>query len=406
MPSKRIRGTTLTMLDTFQTIAYAIAVGSIGFSLALALTQKGQRTDRLLFFCLLLIVLLVHMLGELLVASGVYRFAPHLVGADLAIRTMLGPSVFFYIRSLISAEKRGFRDLDWMSLTGPALVLLVSLPFAGLSAQEKLALADPATRNPDHYRIAVFTCTASLLIFLASTGVYLALALRIQSAHRARMMQQFANIERRSLDWLRTILFIFAGAWLCYAIKQALWLSGISIPAFNIVLAFTEAVAIAALAFLGVRQSELPADPANPLQSAPRRSILSEERMTRTAAKLTRALTTNALYADSFLSLRTLSDITGVTKNHISETLSQHLGVNFFDFVNSHRAQEAKRLLAETDLTIVEIALEVGFNSRSTFNAAFKKHVGSTPSAYRLQARKALLHETAKAAESRLTQSE
>jgi len=109
--------------------------------------------------------------------------------------------------------------------------------------------------------------------------------------------------------------------------------------------------------------------------------------MSRTAAKLISALNTDRLYADSELSLRALSDMTGVTKNHISETLSQHLGVNFFDFVNSYRADEAKRLLAETELTILEIALEVGFNSRSTFNTAFKKHVGSPPSTYRENAR-------------------
>ncbi len=117
--------------------------------------------------------------------------------------------------------------------------------------------------------------------------------------------------------------------------------------------------------------------------------------MRRTADKLTGALNTNKLYADNDLSLRRLSDITGVTKNHISETLSQHLGVNFFDFVNSHRAAEAKRLLTETDLNVLEIGLEVGFNSRSTFNAAFKKHVGSPPSTYREDAGNARTHDAA-----------
>jgi AraC-like DNA-binding protein len=164
-----------------------------------------------------------------------------------------------------------------------------------------------------------------------------------------------------------------------------LWLTGNSIPALNIVLAITEALAIAAFGFLGLQQPDLrfeqaakASEPGSQPSSQPRRPILSDERLTRTAAKLERALKTDNLYADNMLSLRKLSDITGVTKNHISETLSQHLGVNFFDFVNSHRAAEARRLLAETELTILEIALDVGFNSRSTFNAAFKKHVGAT----------------------------
>lgn len=377
------------MADTFLTIAYALAAGSIGFALAMSLSRQGQRRDRIVFFCVLLIALLAHVLGQLLVVSEAYRLAPHLVGADLAIKTLLGPAVFFYIRALISSEKPDFGGLDWASLIGPVLVILVSLPFAGLSAQEKLALVDPATRNPDHYAIALFTCTASLFIFLSLTGVYLVFALRLQMRHRRKMMAELANIERQSLDWLRTILLVFAVAWLFFAVKQVLWLTGTSIPAFNVALAFTEALAIAALAYLGLQQPDLPFDQAPGTDAAPRRPILSEERMSRTAAKLVNALNTNKLYADNSLSLRKLSDITGVTKNHISETLSQQLGVNFFDFVNSHRAEEAKRLLIETDLNILEIGLEVGFNSRSTFNAAFKKHIGSPPSTYRANAHNA-----------------
>jgi AraC-like DNA-binding protein len=375
------------MSDTFSTIAYAIAAGSIGFALAMAVTNRGQRHDRVFFFCMALLALLVHVLGQLLVISDAYQYAPHLVGIDLSIKTVLGPAAFFYTRSLIAPEKPGFGGLDWMVLLGPALVILVSLPFAGLSAEEKLALVDPATRNPDHYKIAVFTCTVSLLIFLGMTAIYLIAALKLQLRHRREMMGQFANIERRSLDWLRTILFVFAGAWMLFAIKQVFWLTGTSVPTFNVLLAFTESLAIAAFAYLGLNQPDLPSDQATKAETPVRQPILSEERLRRTAAKLKNALNTNKLYADSNLSLRKLSDATGATKNHISETLSQHLGVNFFDFVNSHRAAEAKRLLAKSELSILEISLEVGFNSRSTFNAAFKKHVGSPPSVYRANAR-------------------
>ncbi|WP_300532031.1 helix-turn-helix transcriptional regulator [Maricaulis sp.] len=376
------------MFNTFSTIAYAIAAGSLGFALLMAITSPGPRRDRTVFFALLLIALLVHMLGQLLVVSGAYALAPHLVGFDLSIKTILGPAIFFYTRALISPERPRFGGRDWWALLGPALVIVISLPFATLSAEEKLALVDPATRNPEHYAIAVFVCTASLFIFLTFTAIYLSAALKLQHAHRHKMMQEFANIERRSLDWLRMILLVFAGAWVFFTIKQGMWLTGTSVPAFNLALAVTESLAIAAFAYLGLRQPQLASDQPQKADVPARRQLLSEERLNRTASKLINALNTDALYADSALSLRKLSDVTGVTKNHISETLSQHLGMNFFDFVNSHRAAEAKRLLGQTNLTILEIGLEVGFNSRSTFNAAFKKHVGTPPSTYRTALRK------------------
>lgn len=347
--------------------------------------QREGRKDQTVCFAALLLALLAHVLGQLLIVSGGYSIAPHLAGAELSVRMALGPAVLFYTRSLISPTPIGFDGRDWSALSGPALVTLASLPFLLLSGDEKLALADPATRDPAHFQMALLACTAGIVLFLAFTTYYLFRAFRLQAQHRRDMMSQFANIELRSLDWLRAMLIVFAVIWLLLGIKQVLWLSGIPAPHFYAALALVEMLSIGAFAYLGLRQPPLifDRDVAGP---SPRTPILTDAHMARLAAKLAAALNADRLYARSDLSLRDLSDVTGATKNHISETLSQHLGVNFFDFVNRRRVDEAKRLLAETDDSVVEVGFEVGFNSRSTFNAAFKKHVGSTPSDYRAMA--------------------
>ena len=370
------------------TIFYAAAAAIVVFALAMSFDMKGGRRDQIICFAALLLALLSHVLGQLLITSGAYSVAPNFVGAELSVRMALGPAIVFYTRSLVSPAPIEWSGRDWLAMSGPALVILASLPFLLLTANEKLALADPATRDPVNFQLALFTCTAGIVLFLVFTTYYLIGALRLQTRHRKNMMRQFANIERRSLDWLRTMLIVFAGVWAFMGIKQILWLSGISAPNFFVVLALFEMLSIAAFAFFGLRQPALSFDKASE-DSAPRTPILTEEHMTRLATKLTSALTADRLYADSDLSLRDLSDVTGATKNHISETLSQHLEVNFFDFVNRHRIDEAKRQLAETDETVLAIGFEVGFNSRSTFNAAFKKHCGSTPSAYRAALRNA-----------------
>ena len=364
------------------TMCYSAAAAIIAFALALSFDQREGRKDRTVCFAALLLALLAHVLGQLLIVSGGYSIAPHLAGAELSVRMALGPAVLFYTRSLISATPIGFGGRDWSALAGPAFVILASLPFFRLSAEEKLALADPATRDPVHFQLAVFACTAGVLLFLAFTTFYLIRALRLQARHRTDVMRQFANIERRSLDWLRTMLVLFSGVWLSLGIKQALWVSGVSAPLFYSCLAFVEMLSIGVLAYLGLRQPSFVFEP-YAVEPSPRTPILTDAHMSRLASKLAAALNADRLYARSDLSLRDLSDVTGATKNHISETLSQHLGVNFFDFVNRRRVDEAKRLLAETDKTILSIGYEVGFNSRSTFNAAFKKHIGSTPRAFR-----------------------
>lgn len=368
------------------TIFYSAAAAIIAFALPMSFGRTTGRKDQTLGLAVLLLALLAHILGELLIVSGAFKIAPHIVGAELSVRMALGPAILFYTRALVSSKPIKFGGTDWFALLGAALIILVSLPFSRLSAEEKLALADPATRDPVHFQIAIFTCTAAVVLFLAFTTVYLVGALRLQARHRSNIMQQFANTERRSLDWLRYMLILFSGVWLFLGVKQALWLSGISMPPFYVGLAFAEMLSIAIFAFFALRQPALNFDQIA-AAPAPRPALLSDERMARLATKLVSALKTDRLFTESDLSLRDLSDATGATKNHISETLSQHLGVNFFDFVNKCRIDEAKRLLAETDKTILAIAFEVGFNSRSTFNAAFKKHTGTTPSAYRATVR-------------------
>ena len=91
-------------------------------------------------------------------------------------------------------------------------------------------------------------------------------------------------------------------------------------------------------------------------------------------------------YLDSGLTLHKLSEYVGITPQHLSQVINERLNQNFADFVNSYRIMEAKRLLVDPRgdlLTILAIAEEVGFNSKSSFNSAFKKISGMTPTEYK-----------------------
>ncbi|MCZ6899895.1 MAG: helix-turn-helix domain-containing protein, partial [Bacteroidetes bacterium] len=75
-----------------------------------------------------------------------------------------------------------------------------------------------------------------------------------------------------------------------------------------------------------------------------------------------------------------------IPSHHLSQVINDRIGLNFFDFVNSYRIKEATRLLSDSqksEYTIIELAYESGFNSKSTFNSAFKRFAGSTPTEFR-----------------------
>ena len=103
----------------------------------------------------------------------------------------------------------------------------------------------------------------------------------------------------------------------------------------------------------------------------------------RIASKLKRAMSEHQLHLDANLSLWALSKQVGVSDNYVSQVLNEEIGQNFFDFVNGYRVQAAQARLISSDETILNIAYDTGFNSRSSFYTAFKKTTGQTPTAFR-----------------------
>jgi AraC-like DNA-binding protein len=72
----------------------------------------------------------------------------------------------------------------------------------------------------------------------------------------------------------------------------------------------------------------------------------------------------------------------------VSAVINKHYGTNFFEFMNSYRVEEAKRLLGDpqhTDMTVMDVLLHAGFNSKSAFHRFFNRLVGMSPTEYRKQ---------------------
>lgn len=102
--------------------------------------------------------------------------------------------------------------------------------------------------------------------------------------------------------------------------------------------------------------------------------------------KLSELMDQEKLYRDPDISLDALAMRLGASKHHVSQVINEHEGANFFDYVNQLRIREAMVLLSATprsDLHVIEAAYKVGFNNKVSFNTAFKKHTGLTPTEFR-----------------------
>ena len=86
------------------------------------------------------------------------------------------------------------------------------------------------------------------------------------------------------------------------------------------------------------------------------------------------------------LTLSHLSEQIKIPSHYVSQVINEKMKCNFLDFVNQYRVKESQAKLSDSKFdhyTILAIAFEAGFNSKTTFYSAFKKHIGTTPSNYR-----------------------
>lgn len=371
------------MVVLFPTVIYSCMMGMTVFTLLEVFNRPKERQN--LFLKGLLLLLLMHSAGELFVYSGAYLYAPGLVGVHLPFRVLLGPALYFYAHAMMSPDKAIGKRIWALTISGPFLVLLVMLPFIFMiSPAEKLTLANPEIRDPELWKIAVFTCSSTTVVFISYTVLFLLMAFKLHNTHHQQLLERFSDIEQRSLDWFRPVLLIWGAVWLMYAVEFSLGALGWFWFGSGKLLPVLEVFALAIFMQKALSQKVLKeSEKGLPQSNQPRAALLSAEKMQFIASKLEHAMKEEKLFLQDNLSLNKLSESVSESENHISETLSQFLHTKFFQFVNGFRIEEAKKALEDSDKLITSIAFDVGFNSKSTFNTAFKKIVGYSPSAYR-----------------------
>lgn len=236
-------------------------------------------------------------------------------------------------------------------------------------------------------------------LYAGMIAVYLLLTVRRLRAYHSRLRDVFASTENRELRWIWVIticalVFVVLQVLLtisAYATGLDLGSSEETTDFIGMVHEFALLAMLWVIGVWGLRQRPglsrepvaLPPPPPAPEESPAakyEKSALDEARARRIAGKIEAAMQEDLLYRDPNLSLWDLSKHIGVTSHYVSQTLNAHIGKSFFDYVNHWRIKDAISQLSSTDETILVIAYDVGFNSRSSFYKSFKRETGKTPS--------------------------
>ncbi len=116
-----------------------------------------------------------------------------------------------------------------------------------------------------------------------------------------------------------------------------------------------------------------------------KKSLLNKDLLKKYQDQLTQLMSSDKPYLDENLTLRNLAEMLDIPPNHLSQLLNEGFDQNFAEFVNSYRLEMFKSKVADPDqrhLTILALAYDSGFNSKTVFNTFFKKMMGQTPKSY------------------------
>ena len=385
-----------------------------GVFLALALINtKGAGEAGHNYLAVLTLAFAIDLGHEFLFQSQYLLDVLVLAYTDPITNLMYGPAFYLYTRMLTDQTNFRLKGEYWLHFlpVAASVLLIVMLPELSPEQHAKILYGD-GTEATQNEGILLSALSSIAMAGVVSIGVYIALSITKLVRHARVIRQQFSSIERITLNWLRNLLIALSVLYLMLIFDGFLSQLFNLDESVNRLLYLAIVAVIYAMGYLGLRQpiifsqgrsnqlektkepqlnsllDDSPQAEAG-LKAKYQTSALDAEMSAALRDELIQHMTTERSYLNSKLTLAQLAEQLGISSNYLSQVINEQFEKNFFDYINGQRVEEAKRLLTDnnrSDSNILKIALDAGFNSKSSFYTAFNKHVGVTPSQYRKSA--------------------
>lgn len=313
---------------------------------------KGLRTSNRLLSILL--VILSFRIGKSVFLEFVDGIYLQLIFAGLATLLLIGPLFFFYTKSVLKKSIR---------LTTTEILHFVPFLFG---------IAFSFWINKENVQTTPIVVFVTLFcLYYGHYLVYLFFSYRQIQKYKI----QLGGVDA-AVQWLQLLFYALAALWVVYVLNlledNIPYILG---PILYSCIAYR-------VSLVAIKKGYINGLDSTKYKTTP----LSESEINQIYEDVKKLLVEEQLYKNADLTLSTFSKALKVSPQKISMAINSKSGSNFNGFVNQYRIQHAQALLEHSEsseLTIAAIAYEVGFNSLTSFNAAFKKQLQKTPSAYR-----------------------
>jgi len=353
-------------------IGAIIAQGS--FAAALLLIQKNNRISNR-YLGLLLFSFSLWLLDDFFNAATIYQQNPNFYFLPIYFSFAFGPLIYLYTRSITESDFKLTKDQILHFIP----VALQTLLYVFLQCE------DYSFRRWFWQEIHFpFTYNIEFIGSLLSFIIYLVLSILKVRAYQTWIKNQFSEVSKINLNWLKLILAVLTlvcSLWIVDTLLRTIWeyypkhdFSAIAMGASILVLAMGALLQpnLEKTGFdntKGDRKSNEPDLAIEPL-------LLD---------KIQFEMKENNHFLNPNLTLKIFAESLKEPPRKVSHHINHGLGKTFIDFVNEYRVDEFKKQITQeklAHLTLTGIALECGFNSKSTFNRVFKKISGQSPSSF------------------------
>lgn len=365
---------------------------SQAFFLAFLVFKKDQKSHGDYVLALWLAFLGLHLLDYYIISTNLGMKYPHLLGIGVCFPMLQGPFMFVYIKVMISKSGK-IKLIYWLhSLPFILLTLYLFFDFYLLGAEEKLA----------YYKYLEVNSSVALFIISLLNNflgpIYVIWSLVILRKHIKNISNDFSYTDDIDLKWLKYVLAGLGVVWMMVILTNIIDLVFIEWINSDDLIYLAVTIAVFFLGYYGIKQKAIYLETSQPITNLEntesfevqesgqyKKSGLKKENAELIKQDLLNYMNLDQPYLNSKLSLKNVADDLNISVNHLSQVMNEQLGKSFFDFVNGYRVEEVKRLLKESrheQFTLLALAYDSGFNSKSSFNHVFKRITNSTPSEY------------------------
>jgi len=343
---------------------------AVFFEFLLISKKNKSESDKILILWMFLISL--HLFLFYMYFTGEVFNYPFLLGIELPIPLLHGVFLYLYVGSMTHQLPQN-RKILFLHFLPVSITYLYLITFFILPAAQKIQVYRNQGAGYEWFNTILFYA------ILLSGSLYVIWSSLLLRKHRRNILNQFSDLEKINLQWLQILTWGMGGIWLLVIFVPN------EIFTFGGVVIFVLLIGFFGIRQVGIFTNDKAISNGTAQKDKYAKSGLTKESSEKLYQALLRLMKEEALYRKNELSVSDLASRLEVHPNYLSQTINEKEGKNFYDFVNHYRVEEFKRLISEPKnqhLTLLSLAYDCGFNSKSSFNRHFKKATGQTPSQY------------------------